>query len=924
MLCCCVRYRPRVLLLLFLVASALVCVADNVEVYYENYMNSSDGNKIAAANHFFQELDRIEYTDSLFHFPANASLATVSSQVNYWMADYYYNLSKYDQSIEVGERALLSSARIKDEALKSDIFSVLGIAHYRKGYFETALDYFEQGYAIDQRMADDERMSSDLNNIAGVYLATRQPDAGITYIQRAIDLERKMHRNDRLAIRLGMASELYLGMKEYEKALDMARRAYEIDKQENRPSKAAVRLSQIAAVYIEMQQYPEAQSALNTASPQFEQDGSKNSLAICYRLQGKLLHAQGKSSQAASYYERALEMSREMGNHYEEREDERGLWETLRDVDQRASLHHLERYSILVDSMFKAESARQLGMFRTKYHTDELVRANEQMEARNRWILIIALVLTLFLVSALLAAIYALRQKSRATRLAKEIDSLRSGFVSNISNELRNPLSVILGVGNQLRSSPDTSVQDQGDVIVRQGETLMELVDELIGVSRITSPIADPDWRHGDVVTYLRMIVDNYHDVSVQNSVTLQFHPEDNSVSMDFVPEYLSKLMHHLLSNALTYTSRGGHVAVGVSKKGTSLRIVVEDDGCGISADDLPRIYDPFYRGDNAADKPGFGVGLSLVKKIVTTMNGEIAVDSEQGKGTVFTVTLPLEQSGVTSRPFLAPPSKDSATAHQEQSDASKPVVLIVESNTDMAFYVGTQLSTHYKVFYARNGVEGIDKVQDLVPDLVITAQQMPQMNGYELCQILRSTDTVSHIPVIMLSAQNGNEDRIRGIASGADAYLVKPFSGNELLSLADNLLQQRKALREKFTANVDMATAHADTPSSKSDQEFLNKLVNLIHSQMSKGDIDIDTIATAMGLSRKQMRVKVQSLTGESTSVYVQRVRMGKAQRLVRTTSASIGEVAQKCGFQDVAHFSRAFKQFFGVTPSQYRKNVD
>ena len=175
-----------------------------------------------------------------------------------------------------------------------------------------------------------------------------------------------------------------------------------------------------------------------------------------------------------------------------------------------------------------------------------------------------------------------------------------------------------------------------------------------------------------------------------------------------------------------------------------------------------------------------------------------------------------------------------------------------------------------------------------------------------------------------MLSAQNGNEDRIRGIASGADAYLVKPFSGNELLSLADNLLQQRKALREKFTANVDMATAHADTPSSKSDQEFLNKLVNLIHSQMSKGDIDIDTIATAMGLSRKQMRVKVQSLTGESTSVYVQRVRMGKAQRLVRTTSASIGEVAQKCGFQDVAHFSRAFKQFFGVTPSQYRKNVD
>ena len=250
--------------------------------------------------------------------------------------------------------------------------------------------------------------------------------------------------------------------------------------------------------------------------------------------------------------------------------------------------------------------------------------------------------------------------------------------------------------------------------------------------------------------------------------------------------------------------------------------------------------------------------------------------------------------------------------------------MLIVESHVDMAYYIGNLLHQHYKVFYARNGVEGFDKVQDLVPSLVIAAQQMPEMNGFELCSKIRATESVSHVPLLMITSTNTNELRIKGIEAGADAYLAKPFSDSELLTLVDNLLKQRQALREKFSSSTEQLEANEQKTASKADQEFLNKLVNLIHAQMSKGEIDTDTIATAMGMSRKQLRTKVQTITGEPTANYVLRVRMGKAKRLVRTTSASIGEVAAKCGFQDVAHFSRAFKQFFGVTPSQYRKNVD
>lgn len=199
----------------------------------------------------------------------------METQVNYWMADYYYNKALYDLSIEAGEKAMIASSHIKDKQQQSDVFSVLGIAHYRKGYFEVALQYFRKGYDIDKQLDNDENMSSDLNNLSSVYLALRQPDAAAVYIERAIELERKLDHPERMAIRLGMASEIYLAKKDYDKALALATEAYKLDSSQGRPLKAAIRQSQMAAVYIEMGKLDEAQNAITRAIAQIEHDGAK-------------------------------------------------------------------------------------------------------------------------------------------------------------------------------------------------------------------------------------------------------------------------------------------------------------------------------------------------------------------------------------------------------------------------------------------------------------------------------------------------------------------------------------------------------------------------------------------------------------------------------------------------------------------------
>jgi DNA-binding response OmpR family regulator len=256
-------------------------------------------------------------------------------------------------------------------------------------------------------------------------------------------------------------------------------------------------------------------------------------------------------------------------------------------------------------------------------------------------------------------------------------------------------------------------------------------------------------------------------------------------------------------------------------------------------------------------------------------------------------------------------------------SAAAASSVLIVEDNQDIAYYIGMHLKG-YRLLYARGAAEGWQKAQEMMPDLIITDLMMPgEMDGLELCRCVRMSELTSHIPIIIVTAKTTEDDHVKGLQAGADAYLVKPFNSEELLVRVQKLIEQRRLLRDKFAQDIPKDGEKKQQDLTAQDRQFMNRLLDTVHSLMPHGRTDLDSVAERMDMSRSQLCRKTMAVTGQSPAVYIMRLRLVYAKRLLKSdVTLPIGNVAQRCGFEDVAYFSRIFKQQFDMTPSQYRKS--
>ena len=458
----------------------------------------------------------------------------------------------------------------------------------------------------------------------------------------------------------------------------------------------------------------------------------------------------------------------------------------------------------------------------------------------------------------------------------------------------------------------------------------MSLVNQLLNISKVRSSIEEPNWRTGDIVAFIRMIVENFQVFAQQKHLNLIFVPQQTFLQADFVPEYFQKVMHNLLSNALKYTPKGGHIYITATQENNNLVIQIADSGKGIDKQDLPHIFETFYQGNNSCMDMGTGVGLSLAKQMVETMGGQIAVKSAVGKGTVFFVTLPLKhgtsqwEEWTPGEPEknLTPsvPTPDPASPETEPSGTDPVTILLVEDNQDVAFYIGGLLKDRYRLLYARDGKEGLEKAAEYMPDLILTDLMMPGMDGFELCREIRSSIVLDHIPIIIITAKSEDVDKVQGLEAGADAYLLKPFNTDELHVRIAKLLEQRRVLREKYS----QALRNNCTESVKllpADQAFIDRLTDIIYSQISDSALNSDKIAEKMCMSKSQLNRKVRVITDSNTTTYILHIRMEKAKRMLSSNDLPIGDIAMQCGFEDAGYFGRVFKQTFRMTPSQYRK---
>jgi two-component system sensor histidine kinase ChiS len=531
------------------------------------------------------------------------------------------------------------------------------------------------------------------------------------------------------------------------------------------------------------------------------------------------------------------------------------------------------------------------------------LQTEKRIRQQSAWLFGLTVILLLAVISALL---YVQRMRHHSMEMMREASRLREDFFTNITHEFRTPLTVILVLSRKIRENTEVpqSVSDKASTIERQGNRLLTLVTQLLDISKVKSVIGEPNWQHGNICAQVAMLLETYIDYAANRGVTLKYH-YDKAIEMDFVPDYVNKVMSNLVSNALKFTPNGGTISVNLYQRGDRLHIDVSDTGHGISSDKLAHIFEPFYTSGDMGEAKGTGIGLALTQEIISHLNGTITAESQVGKGTTFHIVMPIQNR-----------SADPVT-ETEIGNSGKPIIVVAEDNTDVADLLCTQLEPFYEVVAARDGVEALKRAGEIIPDLVITDVMMPNMDGMALARAIRANDLTAHIPIIMVTARVTEQDRIEGIKAGADAYLVKPFNTEELLTRVAKLLEQRIMLRDKYAQTITQAPVTDDAI----EDHFLARVEQVIVAHINKGeDITVTMVADDLNITARQLHRKVTGLINQSPAALIRITRINCAKTIMAAKpEMPLKSVALACGFTDYSHFAKVFRTVTGVSPTAW-----
>lgn len=518
-------------------------------------------------------------------------------------------------------------------------------------------------------------------------------------------------------------------------------------------------------------------------------------------------------------------------------------------------------------------------------------------------------------------------EQKEAERL-KELDAFRSRLYTNITHEFRTPLTVILGTSEQLETQEFAKhpARKRLALIRRNGNNLLNLVNQMLDLSKLDHNELAVNYEQGDILAYLRYLTESFHSLADANNITLKVESKQTEIWMDYDAEKIRQILSNLLSNAIKYTSSGGQVVLTAQEQAHQIHISVRDTGKGIAEADLPSIFNRYYQAnDDIAKAGGTGIGLALTYELVKLLGGEIQATSELGKGTTVTFWLPIHRKvPIKQHEHVAV----STITHPESTAINRtaplknlPKLLIVEDNRDVVEYLTACLQQQYDLIFAYNGQAGIEQALERTPDLIISDVMMPEKTGFELTDTLKKDERTSHIPIVLLTAKADIESKLAGLRRGADVYLPKPFYREELLVSLENLLSIRRKLQAKYQT-LALAT---DTSEVANDQEalFLQKLRQLLEAALDDPNLKADDIAKQISMSRSNLYAKLTAVTGMSFNLYLRSLRLQKAKLLLTTTTLNISEIAYEVGFKTPSYFSTQFKKTFGYAPSEERGGV-
>ncbi len=554
-------------------------------------------------------------------------------------------------------------------------------------------------------------------------------------------------------------------------------------------------------------------------------------------------------------------------------------------------------------------------------------------------------------------------QKELNSQLQEAIQS-KLAFYTNVSHDLRTPLTLIAEPVAQLINAPNLDSRQKSLLRLADKNTkiLRRLINQILDFRKFENGKLQLNLTEVDFRKAADEWVDSFREVARRRDIRLIIDaPETGDIHLAIDAEKMERVFFNLIANAIKYTPDNGEIRVSYQTDGATLTIKVADTGIGISRDDLGNIFDRFFMVDQVRPH-GSGIGLSLVKAFVELHGGTITADSVVGKGSVFTIIIPVTHlSGNPSMPdklisreetnaeladtdINTLPAPMPATGPEETSD-EKPRLLIIDDNADIRDLVTGILGDEYDIYQAADGREGLAKAARLVPDIIVCDIMMPVMDGLECCRKIKAEISTSHIPVVMLTACSLDEQRVEGYESGADGYISKPFNGRLLKARCRNLLANRKRIKDLWQGGATSAAAPAiasapqqgaeetatpqrnkivaTTPNADPDNEFYARFLKIFHEEISNPNLNIEQLASKMGLGHSQFYRKIKALTNYTPVELMRQLRLKQARHLLTTTSRSISEIAYEVGFSSPAYFTKCYRIAFGETPTELRDNL-
>ncbi len=847
------------------------------------------------------------------------------------------HLGEPDSAQKELESSLALFTSLNDKKMMASVLTEFGWLSKAQFDYEKALSFFLEALKISREVEDKDNTARTLNYIGGIYNEQKQYEKAIEHYKEALALVEQLGIQRGISACLTNLASVYTKTKQFKEALDLHKKALQLKREMGDKLGEARVLSNMGTLNNELDEFSLAEVYFMEAKHIAEKIGDKEQdgiityglaasalgkkeyekailladallknpdldLELRVKLQQLLFQAYGKNQN----FEKAYQMSFQ--------------WQLLSD-----SLYNKNMLTVTNDLEARYQNeqkTKEIALLASEKEIQQL-QLNKRENERN---VIIAFAVLVLLLAGLLYNQYRIKQKSNKELQA--LNEVKSNFFANISHEFRTPLTLIKGPIEHLEQNPDERLNPEDVTMIRRNANkVLGLVNQLLDLSRIDQGKLQLKPTEGDIYKCLRAATTSFNSHAAQRNMDYLVEIPNGTFWAAFDRNKLEKIVYNLLSNAFKFTENGEKVAFEAKYIDEKLEMQVSDSGKGISEAKLPFIFDRFYQIDGAytKEREGSGIGLSLTKELVELMDGTITVSSEEGKGTFFTVQIPLEkiktlEKSTSEEEWKYEKQRTTPTTFElQKSDVRKiPKILLVEDNEDMRHFITSQLVTEYRVIVANNGEEGLKRALADAPDLILSDLMMPKMDGIELCKELKTNLETSHIPVILLTARAGEANKIEGLEIGADDYLTKPFDAKELFVRVKNLIQRQRRLKE-YIRKHQLMFDPSKIEATSLDRRFLEQLLDLLEKEHSNAGFGVPQMQDVMALSKAQLHRKVKALTNESPGELLRNFRLKRAAHLLSKKADSVTQIAYQVGFNNLSYFAKCFKELYGVPPSSY-----